>query len=100
MTDAVERFRVTRDGATVRIETAVRPWDEKFQVLAFTHQCNNEATAECIRYKVDELLGALMETVRRQAYNQGHDDGRAKRKKMNAFSVCARVQEDSCWREA
>lgn len=100
MNDAVERFRVVRDGANVQITAAVRPHDAKFTVLLFERPYNGEATAECVRKVLDDGLHDLMETVRRQAYNAGYADGRAKRKKMNCFSVCARVQEVVGWREA
>jgi len=99
MIDAVERFRVVRDGAKVQIEAAVRLWDAKFPVLVFTREYNDEATAECVRRVLDDGQRDLMETVRRQAYNAGYADGRAKRKKLNCFSVCVRVHDCVGWRE-
>ena len=99
LNDAIERFRVVRNGATVHIEAAVRQWDAKFPRLVFTHHSGSEAVAECVRVRVDDVLGDLMETVRRQAYNAGYAEGRAKRKKLNCFSVCVRVHDCVGWRE-
>ena len=100
MDDAVERFRVVRDGAAVQILVSVRPWEAKFLRLPFSHQCGNDVVADCVRERVNGLLDSMMKRAREDAYNQGYRDGRAKVGKLNTFSRAAGVVDTIGWREA
>jgi hypothetical protein len=62
-------------------------WKANNQEVTFTMNCENPMFAELLERKLNNQLEELVESIRKQEYELGVKDGRAKRKKRDYFFV-------------
>jgi len=54
-------------------------------IFSFTYQCNDDVHAQLLRDDLDGRLRRRIELIRKEEYNKGYKDGRAKRGKVSLF---------------
>ena len=77
-------IEVKRAGTKVRIEVDTGIPVER-SVLIFEINEDYEYLAELVREKIQDRIGKVMERARREAYEEGWEDAKAKRRKQEWF---------------
>ena len=84
--------RIEREGLTVNVIlfTDVPVDDEPglFWTIPCKHACPDELHANLLCRHLRQQLAEAVQQTRRESYNQGYRDGRAKRRKQVFFSSC------------
>jgi hypothetical protein len=79
-------LRVRRDGSDVEVSISshIPTWEER--VFPFSFNCGNEAYAGFLTKHIQDVIGNAVANARREAYEQGWKDAKAKRVKNDWFS--------------
>lgn len=76
-------IQFTREGTKVRIEISSNALSKSF---LFYHECGQDHFASLMDDSYQERMSQSLERIRREAYNQGWKDAKAKVKKESWFS--------------